>query len=120
MMLGAVVAAFGSVGMVMAVWKHWDITPVAALVGVVFAARYAYAFVRTVPWKWAAACVMAVASAAVIFIPTEWLGRLAGGVGLRGTLIYFSAVYGCIFLISGAISFWLYLRHTQSPIAGAQ
>jgi hypothetical protein len=126
MILGAVVAALGGAGLVTAVRRHWDIAAVAALLGLAFAAHYAYNFVRTAPWKWVVAGVMAGASLAIVVIPAKWLETLAGGssdlnsAATKGTLLYFFAAYGIIFLVSGAISFWLYLRCTHAALAEDQ
>lgn len=126
MILGAVAAALGAAGLAIVLRRHADLTIVAALLGLLFAARYAYGFVRTVPWKWSVAAAMALASLAAVAVPSPWLATLAGSshdlntARTMGMLLYFFAAYGILFLISAAISFWLYLRHTQAPAPEVQ
>jgi antibiotic biosynthesis monooxygenase (ABM) superfamily enzyme len=39
---------------------------------------------------------------------------------LGGTMVVSFMTYGAILLVSGGISFWLYLRHTQGPTRDGQ
>ena len=86
--LGALVP----VGPIIALRRHRDITTAASLAGLVFAAAYGYQIARPVRWKWAVVWAMT-------------LGSLAND----------SSAYGTMLLVSGGISFWLYVRQTQAP-----
>ena len=112
-----------SIGFLIAARSHWDMTTPASLVGLVFAATYAHGIARTVRWKWAVVCVMAFGSLVIAVLPADLVGALASGswvtrlfpAKLVGALLLSMMLYGTTLLISGGISFWLYLRHTQSP-----
>lgn len=106
--------------------SHWGLTTPAALVGLVFAAAYAYGVARAVRWKWAVVSAIAICSVAIAMLPADLVGKLAdsGQTGLSaatvGAWLLSVLVYGVILLISGAISFVLYLRHTQPPVRMAE
>lgn len=107
---------------------HWGLTVPAALFGLVFAAAYAYGMARAVPWKLAAAAAMAICSVAIAMLPASAVELMVGnGPGaaalpewIFGALWLTLILYGAILTISGAISFVLYLRHTQPPIQAAE
>ena len=124
-----VAGAFGAVipvGLVVAFRGHWDIATVASLVGLAFGPAYAYRFARAVRWKWAVAGVIAAGSMAIALLPGDVLTALADVstadrpdlAKLAGTVLVSLMVYGSVLLISGGVSFWLYLRHTQAPREG--
>jgi hypothetical protein len=123
MIIGAGVSTLVSAGLYIAIRKHWDMTMAVSLSGLVFAAGYAYGIARTVPWKWAVVWVMAAGSLVITALPAHVVGALAKNswitrqfpAKLVGALLLTMALYGCLTLISGGISFWLYLRHTQAP-----
>lgn len=108
--------------------SHWDIdgshlgmtTPV-ALIGLVIVVFYILHIVRAVRWKWAVAAALVICSVAIAMLPAGVVGEVGGGTSAIATLSERSfgawlltiTLYGAIFLISGGISFWLYLRHTQ-------
>lgn len=117
--LGAVVAAAVSAGVAIALRRHWNLTTPASLMGLLFAASYAYGFARTVRWKWAVACVVALGSLAIAANPSDLVGSLADR-SWRGAFMLVMTLYGAVLLISGGISFWLYLRHTEAPAPEAQ
>jgi multisubunit Na+/H+ antiporter MnhB subunit len=108
--------------------RHWDISMLASLTGLVFAAAYGYGIARAVRWKWVIVGTMAVASFVIAFLPADILGALAsdssvghpGGAKLDESILLSLMAYGTMLLISGGISFWLYLRHTQAPAQDAQ
>jgi hypothetical protein len=79
------------------------------------AASYAYAFAKTVRWKWVVACVVALGSLAIAFLPADVVGR-----SWQGAFILIMVLYGVALLVSGSISFRLYLRHTEAPAPEAQ
>ena len=112
--LGAVAGAAAAVGLAIALGRHWNMTTPAALIGLLFAACYANGFARTVRWKWAVAGVVALGSVAIAMLPPDFVGAVAKPLW-RGAFILTMTLYGAVLLVSGGISFWLYLRHTQAP-----
>lgn len=121
--IAAALGALVSGGLAVAFRRHWDITTPAPLIGLVFAASYAYNIARAVRWKWAVVWAMALGSLVIAFLPADVLVALANDSSaahadrakLTGTILLSLMVYGTMLLISGGISFWLYLRHTQAP-----
>jgi len=110
--------------------SHWDIdgshlgmtTPV-ALVALAFPVFYVLHIAGAVRWKLAMAAAMAICSVAIAMLPAGVVGAVAGSTSAVATLDERSfgawmltiVLYGAILLTSGAISFVLYLRHTQPP-----
>ena len=116
----AAVGAPASLALVMlAVRRHWDLTTGASLVGLLSAASYAYHFAREARWKWAVASAMAISSILIAILPGDLIGSLTGHSWLAVCLPSFM-LWGPLLLISGAISFWLYVRHTEAPAQDAQ
>jgi hypothetical protein len=121
--ISAVVAALILVGLFVAVRRQWDITALASLAGLVFAGAYAYNIARAVRWKWIVACAIALGSVAISFVPADVLAAMANDslvthpvlAKLGGMMVVSFLTYGAMLLISGSISFWFYLRHTQAP-----
>jgi hypothetical protein len=120
---GAVAAA--AIAMLVAVARraHWQLVAPASLIGLLFAASYAYSVARTVHWKWVVAIAMAIASVWIAVLPPEriaaviahsWTARLFPPKAIGAFLINLT-LYGALLLLSGGISFALYLRHTQAP-----
>lgn len=107
-----------------AIRRHWNLNTPASLLGLVLAAAYAYGFARTVAWKWIVAIVIAAGSLVFAFLPADVLGAVADHswvtryvrASLAGAMLLTMLLYGTALLISGGISFWLYLRHTRTPI----
>jgi len=122
-----VVSAMVSAGIGLAARSHWSIgshlgfTTPGALLGLAFAAVYAYGIARSVRWKWAVVAAMAICSIVIAMLPAELLGAVAGSgaggfsAGAVGAWLVSILLYGVILLISGGISFVLYLRQTQPP-----
>jgi hypothetical protein len=104
---------------VLALHRHWDLTTGASLFGVLAAASYAYRFARDVRWKWAVAFAMAIGSILIAILPGDLIGALTDHSWLAVCLPSF-VLLGPLALISGGISFWLYLRHTEAPARDAQ
>ena len=117
--LGAVAGAAVAAGLSIALRRHWNLTTPAALFGLLFAATYAYGFARTVRWKWAAAGVVALGSVAIAVLPEDVMGAVANH-SWQGAFVLTMTLYGAVLSISGGISFWLYLRHTEAPAPEAQ
>lgn len=90
--------------------SHWRLATPGPLFGLVFAAIYGFRIARTVRWKWLVASAMAFASVLVVAFPQIWLDP-----SWLGAYWITFMLYGALLLISGGISFWLYLRHTQAP-----
>jgi hypothetical protein len=129
-----VTSALVAAGLAFAARSHWGIdshfglTVPAALVGLVFAAAYAYGVARAVRWKWTVVCAIAICSVVIAMLPADWVGAMAGSTssagafsaGVVGAWLLSILTYGTILLISGAISFVIYLRHTQPPARTAE
>jgi hypothetical protein len=99
---------------------YWGMTTPAALLGLLYAGAYAYKIAGEIRWKWAVAAAMAICSVVIAMLPTGVIGVVAGSTSDFTTLpanyrawILTITVYGAIMLISGGISFVLYMRHTQ-------
>ena len=128
-----VVAALVAAGIALAARFHWNsalhlrlTTPVADF-GLAFAVAYAFGIARAVRWKWGVVGAIAVCSVAVAMLPEHMLGAVAGDASAVGGISGVTAgawllsilAYGAIMLVSGGISFVLYLRHTQPPAQAA-
>jgi hypothetical protein len=116
-----VVSAVLVVGLAFARRSQWEIPAPATIFGLLFAASYARAFARTVRWKWAVVCLMAAGSLAIAKLPADlildsqsWITTVLPEK-LEAAFLLLLLFYGPLLMVSGGISFWLYLRHTQSP-----
>jgi len=124
-----VVAAVVSAGVFLAIRAHWNVTSaLPAVVGFFVAAGYAFGVTRTVPWKavgwkWALPASILLGSMMIAALPPDLAAMQAPNslavTRLRpettGAILLCMMLYGAIFLISGSITFCLYLRHTQAP-----
>jgi hypothetical protein len=90
---------------------HWYMPPFGSLYGLFLSAGYAYGIARVARWKLIVAVAMAAGSLALAYPPAS----LTGAVADIGTYALCFLLFGPLFLISGAISFWLYLRRTPAP-----
>jgi hypothetical protein len=128
LIIGMVVSALASIALIVGIRSHWDITTPASLIGLLFAASYAHGIARTVRWKWVVAGAMALGSIAIAVLPADLVGTVANHSGIAkqfppqvvGAFLLSFSLYGAMLLISGGISFWLYLRHTQAPAREVQ
>ena len=126
--VAAVTGALIPVVLIISIRRRWDITTPASLIGLVFAAAYAYQIARAARWKWIIACAIALGSIVIAFLPADLLAALANDslamhpvrTKLSGTILASLMTYGTMLLVSGGISFWLYLRHTQAPAQEGQ
>jgi hypothetical protein len=127
--LGLGAGALFSLGWSIALRSQWDsATPACLIGGLLFAACYAYGFDKAVPWKWIVACALVLHALVIAFLPANFFGAIADDswvthparTKLVGAFLLSLMIYGTIFLISGSISFWLYLRHTQAPAQESQ
>jgi hypothetical protein len=120
--LGALVSVLFSVGLFLAIRHHWQISAAAAFAGLLLAASY-IRIAMTVRWKWAVFIVLIAGVAAIAALPPDLTETLANHTKLTpavparavGSLWLTFVLYGAVLTISGAISFWRYLRHTQPP-----
>ena len=120
----AVLASLG----VVAVQSGWSPRTLVSIFGLVLAVSYVNGIDRTVRWKWMVAFALALGSLVIAFFPAPWLSALVGDSWLAhrfpasvvGAILLSMALYGAIYLISGGISFWLYLRSTQAAAEDLQ
>lgn len=119
MAAAAGVSATVAAGLVLAARRHWDLSTAVSLFGLLLAAGYVR-LARTVHWKWAIFCAMVAGVLIIAALPTDLLDSFTGHDGtsflparVMGAYWLTFVVYGGLLVISGAISFWLYLRHTQ-------
>ena len=121
--IGSVTGALVSAGLVLAARSHRDIVMPVFFLGLFLAASYAYGIARRVPWKLAMVLAQVLGSLAIALLPGDLTAALASGASLpagfsarsAGAFLLWMILFGTLLLISGAISFWLYLRHTQAP-----
>ena len=126
--VSGIAAALIVLGLGTAARGHWDTATLASLVGLIFAAAYAYRLGRAVRWKMAFAGAIALASIAIGFLPADFLAAMANDslvthpflAKFGGTLVVSFMTYGAMLLVSGGISFWFYLRHTPAPAREGQ
>jgi hypothetical protein len=127
MAMGAAVSALFLAVLYLAVRRHWQISTPVSLIGLVFAAGYVR-IARTVRWKWAVFCVLVAGEIVVAALPADLAAGFANHSSLTSAIparaigAYWLAfvVYGTVLMVSGGISFWFYLRHTQAPAQEGQ
>jgi hypothetical protein len=98
-------------------------TPACLIGGLFFAVCYGYGMARAVSWKWLVAWGIVLAAVVVAFLPGRILVSLTGDswtaryfdAKLVGAFLLYWMALSMLLLISGGISFFLYLRHTQAP-----
>jgi len=103
--------------------RHWNVNAAPALFGLGAAAAYAIRFAAKDRWKFAVAVAVALCSLEIALHPADLTAAL--GIGswtsfspfekVFATEIFILTLCGAAALVSGAISLWLYLRHTQPP-----
>jgi hypothetical protein len=114
--------------LIFAARRHWDVAMLPSLYGLFLAAGYTYRLAGTVRWKLAVGLAMAASSIVIALLPPSYFGALADDswithpvrTKLVGGLLLTLIVFGGLWLISGGISFWLYLRHTQGTAKESQ
>lgn len=125
--LGFGISTLFSVGLYIALSRHWEINASGALVGLLFAAAYTRIAI-TVRWKWAVFALMVAATLVISALPADSLGMLVNNRGLTravpakfiGAYWLTAVMFGVLSALSGGISFWLYLRSTRPPAEDAQ
>ena len=80
--------------------------------GIIFAVIYAARIAARVRWKWAVALILACGPIAIL---TFW-----PGFDFEERWLPWGLFYGLTFLISGSISFYQYLKHTQPATRAAE
>jgi hypothetical protein len=127
--IASVTGALASVGLALAVHSHRHIVLPVFFIGLLFAAGYAFGIARSggvnalFRWKWAVVLAQVIGSLVIALLPEDLTAALACGASVpagfsasgAGAFLLWLMMYGTLLLISGAISFWLYLRHTQAP-----
>ena len=108
--------------------SHWGLTTPIALLALLFVPIYVWRIANVIRWKWVAAVAMSICSVGIAMLPAGVVGAVAGSRSAVATVpersfgaaMLTSMLYGAILLLSGAISFVLYLRHTQPPARAAE
>lgn len=98
------------------------------LIGLLMAASYGYGVARAVRWKWIVASLLFVAAVIVALLPVRIASApmaqswISGFYNTRffGSLFLYLAFYGLVLLVSGGISFVLYLYENRNPGAVAE
>jgi hypothetical protein len=118
-----VVSALASAGLALADRLHREIAMPVFFMGLLFAASYAFGIARAVRWKWVVVLALVIGALAIAVLPGDLTATLSGGASVSAwfsariaeAVLLYMMLYGTLLLISGAISFGLYLRHTQAP-----
>lgn len=118
-----ILSALVVIGIATAIHNRWNLTAPTSLIGVLVSVAYAWRFARTIRWKWIVAGAMAVAAVMIAFLPGDVLATVAADswathatrARIVGVMLLSMLVYGSILVISGGVSFYLYLRHTHAP-----
>jgi len=125
--IGAGVGALATFALTVVFRRRWDNSMLASLGWVVLATGYGYNAAKALRWKWFIAGAMAVASLVITFLPVNFVRAVGREFPARpdqakflGTILLSAMVYGALLMISGGISFWLYLRHTRPPAQEGQ
>jgi hypothetical protein len=127
--IASVVSALSVAGLVLAAHSHRHIAMPVFFIGLLFAAGYAFGIAWSggvnalFRWKWVVVLAQVIGSLLIALLPEDLTAALSGGSSLPawfsassvGAFLLWLMLYGTLLLISGAISFWLYLRHTQAP-----
>lgn len=118
--LASCVAALTSAGLFIAARHYFVLSAPAFLFFLLLAVLY-IRMIRIYRWKWAVFASMVVSTVLIAILPADLLENLAGHSSLGSALTARTlgaswltwTAFGVLFLVSGAVSFWLYLRHTQ-------
>lgn len=118
----AVIGALIPIALVGARRSHWDLTKFVSLFGLLLTAAYARGVAGwAVRWKWAVVWLMAAGALAIPALPANLVtdaaihSRSFAINKMVGTLYLLALFYGVLMLVSGGISLWLYIRHTEAP-----
>ena len=115
------VSALVSAGLALAAHSLWHIVMPVFFIDLFLAACYAFGIARTVPWKCAVVLAQVIGSLVIAVLPGDLTAALSGASSpawfsarSAGAFLLCMMLYGTLLSISGAISFWLYLRRTQA------
>lgn len=120
MLLGACVVVVTYAGLFIALRNHVAFALPASLYILLVAGLY-IRIIRFHRWKWAVFVAMIISAGGIAFLPVHLLEILAGNssVGtvlaprILGAFWLTWTAYGALLFLSGAISFCVYVRHTQ-------
>ena len=121
--IGAAVSVLLSVGVLVAVRQRWEVSTIVPLaIGLVLSTSYAR-IARSVRWKWAVFAFLVIGVLAIAALPDNALAAFANHTSpvaalspqTLGAYWLTFVIYGATLIVSGGISFGLYLRHTQAP-----
>lgn len=96
-------------------------TPVFLVGNLVFIGLYIYRAALAVLWKWIVVATLAISAVAIVFLPPSALSSIAGYSAPRGfaqiagAFLLLCFAWSTIFLISGSISLYIYVRNTPKP-----
>jgi hypothetical protein len=96
---------------------------VAAVAGVVMVPAYAHGIARTVQWKWLIVGILAAGSLGIACVSPGWITSFAPASAtspkflrdMMGSWLPEATFIGATMLVSGGITLYQYLRHTQAP-----
>ncbi len=118
--------ALSGVWLYLALKHHWEIKASGAWVGLLFVAAYTR-IAMSIRWKWAISALMLAATLVVAALPAGFVATLvnnrdfgAAPAKFFGAFWLTAVVFGVLLVVSGAISFWLYLGRTRPPAEDAQ
>lgn len=127
--VASAVSALSVACLALAAYSHRHIVMPVFFIGLFFAAGYAFGIARSggvnalFRWKWVVVLAQVIGALQIALLPEDLPAALAYGPSVpawfsassAGAFLLWLMMYGTLLLISGAISFWLYLRHTQAP-----
>jgi hypothetical protein len=126
-MLIAFVISVLTVGLIFVLRERLNTMTPVLLFGLIFAGVYAYGMGRSVRWKWAVSCAMLLGSLTIAILPPDLLEALHNSeippiipLELVVAIMLVFMLYSMLLMISGSISLWLYIRHTQAPAQDSQ
>jgi hypothetical protein len=101
---------------------------VGTVAGLTIVPAYAYGIARTVHWKWLIVLILAVGSFTIASLPSSLVTSLAPASAtspkflrdMLGTWLMEAVFIGTMMLVSGGITLYQYLRHTQAPDQAAE
>lgn len=120
--MAGVIAALVSIAVAAGRRSHWDMTKFVSLFGLLLTAAYARGVAGwAVRWKWSVVWLMAAGAIAIPALPANLVtdaavhSRAFDINRLFGAFYLLFLFYGVLMLVSGGISLWHYIRHTEAP-----
>ncbi len=107
---------------------HVSATMPAAFFGLFYAAVYARNFAKGIRWKWIVAFLLGLGSLVIAMLPNELLTSLVADswrspkipLGLMVTCLLTFSWIGVVLMVSGAVTFYQYVRQHQHPVQDAE